>query len=45
MVLLIGKQVDSSIKRRAVMIYVNERAAVLGSFSEVIHNMQRESAY
>jgi hypothetical protein len=27
MVLLIGKQVDSSIKRRSVMTYVNEQSA------------------
>lgn len=44
MVLLIGKQVDSSIKRRSVMIYVNERSSVIGSISEVIDQLQREGA-
>ncbi|MBX2972112.1 MAG: nitrate- and nitrite sensing domain-containing protein [Flavobacteriales bacterium] len=44
MVLLIGKQVDSSIKRREVMAYVNERSAIIGQYSMVIHEVQRESA-
>ncbi|MBL7950276.1 MAG: nitrate- and nitrite sensing domain-containing protein [Flavobacteriales bacterium] len=44
MVLLIGKQVDSSIKRREVMDYVNKQSAVIGLYSEVIHQVQRESA-
>ncbi len=44
MVLLIGKQVDSSIKRRSVMIYVNERSSVIGAISEVIDQLQREGA-
>ncbi|MEZ4739789.1 MAG: nitrate- and nitrite sensing domain-containing protein, partial [Flavobacteriales bacterium] len=45
MVLLIGKQVDSSIKRREVMEYINEQSIVIGQFSEVIHDLQKESAY
>ncbi len=44
MVLLIGKQVDSSIKRLEVMDYVNEQSALIGRFAEVIHDLQRESA-
>jgi two-component sensor histidine kinase/HAMP domain-containing protein len=44
MVLLIGKQVDSSIKRREVIDYVNEQSAIIGSYSRVIHEVQRESA-
>ncbi len=44
MVLLIGKQVDSSIKRLDVMDYVEEQSALIGRFAEVIHELQRESA-
>lgn len=44
MVLLIGKQVDSSIKRLEVMDYVNEQSGLIGQFAEVIHELQRESA-
>jgi two-component sensor histidine kinase/HAMP domain-containing protein len=45
MVLLIGKQVDSSIKRRAVMDYVNVRSAMIGRYSKVVHELQKESAF
>ncbi len=45
MVLLIGKQVDSSIKRRVVMEYINEQSSMIGLFSNVIHELQKESAY
>ena len=44
MVLLIGKQVDSSIKRLDVMDYVDKQSALIGRFAEVIHELQRESA-
>jgi two-component sensor histidine kinase/HAMP domain-containing protein len=44
MVLLIGKQVDSSLKRLQVMDYVNEQSALIGQFASVIHELQRESA-
>ncbi len=44
MVLLIGKQVDSSLKRLQVMDYVNEQSALIGQFANVIHELQRESA-
>ncbi len=42
MVLLIGKQVDSSIKRRSVMDYVKEQSAVIGLYSKVVHELQKE---
>jgi len=45
MVLLIGKQVDSSIKRLEVMDFVNQQSAVIGQYSKVVHEMQKESAY
>ncbi len=45
MVLLIGKQVDSSIKRRSVMDYVNVQSAMIGRYSKVVHELQKESAY
>lgn len=45
MVMLIAKQVDSSIKRRDVMDYFNEQSIVIGQFSEVMHDLQKESAY
>jgi len=45
MVLLLGKQVDSSIKRRSVMTYINEQSVKIGGFSKVIHELQKESAY
>lgn len=44
MVLLIGKQVDSSIKRLQVLDYVNEQSDLIGQFANVIHELQRESA-
>ncbi len=45
MVLLLGKQVDSSIKRRSVMDYTNEQSAMIGMYSKVIHELQKECAY
>ncbi|HRH69376.1 MAG TPA: histidine kinase dimerization/phosphoacceptor domain -containing protein [Flavobacteriales bacterium] len=45
MVLLLGKQVDSSIKRRSVMTYINEQSVMIGGYSKVIHELQKESAY
>lgn len=44
MVLLIGKQVDSSIKRLSVMDYVHEQSALIGQYAGIIHELQRESA-
>lgn len=45
MVLLIGKQVDSSIKRRSVMDFVNVQSAMIGRYSKVLHELQKESAF
>jgi two-component sensor histidine kinase/HAMP domain-containing protein len=45
MVLLIGKQVDSSIKRSNVYQYIKNQSERIGSFSEVLHEVQKESAY
>lgn len=45
MVLLIGKQVDSSLKRQVVMDYIDEQSAMIGLFSNVINELQKESAY
>lgn len=44
MVMLIGKQVDSSIKRLEVMDYVNQQSTLIGRFAVVLHELQRESA-
>jgi two-component sensor histidine kinase len=44
MVLLIGKQVDGSIKRRNVMGYIQEQSERIGLFANVIHELQKESA-
>jgi len=44
MVLLIGKQVDGSIKRRNVMDYINEQSALIGLYANVLHEMQKEGA-
>ena len=44
MVLLIGKQVDGSIKRRNVMDYINEQSGLIGLYSNVLHELQKEGA-
>ena len=44
MVLLIGKQVDGSIKRRNVMGYIQLQSERIGLFANVIHELQKESA-
>lgn len=45
MVLLIGKQVDSNIKRSAVFEYYKLQSERIAVFAEVIHELQKESAY
>jgi two-component sensor histidine kinase/HAMP domain-containing protein len=45
MVLLIGKQVDSSLKRSSVYEYIKMQAEQISLFSNVMHEVQRESAY
>ncbi|MCB0765442.1 MAG: nitrate- and nitrite sensing domain-containing protein, partial [Flavobacteriales bacterium] len=45
MVLLIGKQVDSSLKRSGVYEYIKEQSERIGLFSNVMHELQKESAY
>ena len=42
LVLLIGKQVDSSLKRRNVMEYVRVQASNIGSLSHLLHELQKE---
>ena len=42
MVLLIGKQVDSSIKRRDVLQYIRDQSARIALLSEVVHALQHE---
>jgi len=44
MVLLIGKQVDSSLKRLDVMEYINQQGRIMGLHANVVHEIQRESA-
>ena len=44
MVLLIGKQVDGSIKRRNVMGYIQKQSERIGLYANVIHELQKESA-
>lgn len=44
MVLLIGKQIDSSIKRRDVMEYIGEQARLISLYANVVHEVQKESA-
>src|SRR5690606_19939352 len=44
MVLLIGKQVDSNIKRSSVYTYIKGQSERIGLVSNVIHELQRESA-
>jgi two-component sensor histidine kinase/HAMP domain-containing protein len=45
MVLLIGKQVDSSIKRSKVYGYIKQQSERIGLFADVMHEVQRESAF
>jgi two-component sensor histidine kinase/HAMP domain-containing protein len=42
MVLLIGKQVDGSIKRRNVMGYIQKQSERFGLYGNVIHELQKE---
>lgn len=44
MVLLIGKQVDSNIKRSSVYTYIKGQSERIGLVSNVIHELQRESS-
>ncbi|HRH38445.1 MAG TPA: nitrate- and nitrite sensing domain-containing protein, partial [Flavobacteriales bacterium] len=44
MVLLIAKQVDSSVKRLTVIGYIGERAKQIELYANVMHEVQRESA-
>jgi len=44
MVLLIGKQVDGSLKRRRVMDYINGQAGLIGMYANVAHEVQKEAA-
>lgn len=44
MVLLIGKQIDGSLKRLDVMEYINQRGRLMGLHATVVHEIQRESA-
>jgi two-component sensor histidine kinase len=44
MVLLIGKQVDGSLKRRRVMDYINAQADLIGGYANVAHELQKEAA-
>ncbi|MDQ3101258.1 MAG: nitrate- and nitrite sensing domain-containing protein, partial [Bacteroidota bacterium] len=45
MVMLIGKQVDSSLKRSSVYEYIKIQAERISLFSNVVHQIQRESAF
>ncbi len=45
MVLLISKQVDSSIKKSQVYAYIKTQSERIGLLSDVIHELQRESAH
>ncbi|MCW5899680.1 MAG: nitrate- and nitrite sensing domain-containing protein [Flavobacteriales bacterium] len=45
MVLLIGKQVDSSTKRSQVYTYIREQSVRIGLLSDVTHELQKESAH
>ncbi|MBK8500204.1 MAG: nitrate- and nitrite sensing domain-containing protein [Flavobacteriales bacterium] len=44
MVLLIGKQIDSSIKRRDVLGYIGQQAELIALYANVVHEVQKESA-
>jgi len=45
MVLLLGKQVDSNIKRSNVLAYIKGQSERIGQFANAMHEMQKESAY
>ena len=45
MVLLIGKQVDSNIKRSSVYAYIKSQSGRIGLFADVMHQLQKESAF
>ena len=45
MVLLIGKQVDSNLKRSTVFSYITEESANIALYSDVLHELQKERAY
>ena len=45
MVLLIGKQVDSNIKRSSVYGYIKGQAEGIGLHSDLLHELQRECAF
>ncbi len=45
MVLLIGKQVDSNIKRTKVFNYIQAEFGRIGLYADVIHEIQKERAY
>ena len=44
MVVLIGKQIDSSLKRLDVMGYINEQSRLIGRYADVMNEVQHESA-
>ena len=44
MVLLIGKQIDSSFKRLDVMEYIGEQSQLISLYANVMHEVQKESA-
>lgn len=44
MVLLIGKQIDGSLKRLDVMEYIAQQARLIGLNANVVHELQRERA-
>ena len=44
MVLLIGKQIDSSFKRLDVMEYIGEQSELISLYANVMHEVQKESA-
>lgn len=43
-VLLIGKQIDSSFKRLDVMEYIGEQSQLISLYANVMHEVQKESA-
>jgi two-component sensor histidine kinase/HAMP domain-containing protein len=45
MVLLIGKQVDSNIKRHSVYSYIQGQSERIGLYATVMHEVRRESAF
>lgn len=45
MVLLLGKQIDGSLKRLDVMEYFNRQAQLIGLHANAAHEVQRESAF